>query len=192
MRKVIYSTKKKDEVKYPGYFANMCNIVGSEETFPVDFEDYMVDNYSIDVEDLDDEEFDHYFTEYRESLEKDDTNEVEVSETDEVNYSLDIDLDADINMNSDGSWDFEDTSWSVCADSDDGGWYTSDDILISSSDQLVQDVNSLLQLYLPIDKGTFNITGNIHLVYDKSDDGEMLFDIAHSEVKNFYSAPVKE
>lgn len=184
MRRVIYSTKK---VKSPEFFANMCNIVGSEETFPVEFEDYMVDKYKIDVNDLDDDEFDHYFEEYRESMEKDDEgSEVAVKEEDNTDYSLDIDLDASIDMNSDGSWDFTDTSWATCAETEDGGWYTSDDTLIASAKQLLQDVNSLLQLYLPIGQGTFNLTGNIHLVYTMND-GESMFDIAHSTVKDFTS-----
>ena len=49
-----------------------------------------------------------------------------------------------------------------------------------------KDISSLLQLYLPIGKGTFDITGDIHLVYD-TDEGEAMFDIAHSTAKNFTS-----
>lgn len=185
MRRQIYSTDKVK--KAPGFFANMCNITGSEETFPIQFEDYMKENYDIDVDDLSDDEFDKYFQEYRESMEHDDEDvAVEVSEEENTEYSLDIDLEATIIMNSDGSWEFEDDSWAMCAETDDGSWYTSDNTLIATSDQLVQDVDGLLQLYLPISQGTFDVTGDIHLVYN-IDEGESIFDIAHSTVENFTS-----
>ena len=184
MRRTIYSTKN---IKHPEFFANMCNITGSEEVFPVEFEQYMQDKYKIDVNDLDDEEFDYYFEKYRASVDDEfNDNEVEVSKEDSTEYSLDIDLATSIDMNSDGSWEFNDDSWATCAETEDGGWYASDDTLITTADQLVQDVSSLLQLYLPIGKGTFDITGDIHLVYD-TDEGESMFDIAHSTAKNFTS-----
>lgn len=189
MRRFIYSTS---DVKHPKFFANMCNIVGSEETYPVEFDDYVRDKYQVDVDDLSDEEFDSYFAEYRQSMEEnEEVNEVEISEDEVAECSLDISLDADITMKSDGSWDFDDDSWSVCAETNDGSWMTADDKLIATSEQLLQDVNALLQLYLPIEEGTFNITGDLHLVYDMSDE-ESMFDIAHSTVENFFSAPARE
>lgn len=154
----------------------------------MEFSDYVKDNYGVDLEDLSDEDYETYFQEYREAV--DDAsgapNEVEISEEASTEYALDINLDADINMRSDGSWDFVDLSWAQCAETNDGGWYTSDGILLTSPEQLVSDVNSLLQLYLPIEQGTLNVTGNIHLVYSMDEDVAE-FDIANSSVENFNS-----
>lgn len=181
MRRIIYCTSK---IKHPKYFANMCNIVGTEQVYPIEFEDYVLEKYGYEPSELSDEEFDKYFDEYRNSIEEADANEAEVVETDVLECAVDMDLDTVINMKSDGSWDFDDTSWSVCADISDGSWRSADDKLIATSEQLVSDVNSLLQLYLPMQEGTFNITGDLHLVYDMSDE-ESMFDIAHSTVENF-------
>ena len=181
MRRLIYCTSK---IKHPKYFANMCNIVGTEQVYPIEFEDYVLEKYGYEPSELSDEEFDKYFDEYRSSIEETDANEAEVVESDVLECAVDMNLDAVINMKSDGSWDFDDTSWSVCADTSDGSWRSSDDKLITTSEQLVSDVNSLLQLYLPMQKGTFNITGDLHLVYDMSDE-ESMFDIAYSTVENF-------
>lgn len=185
MRRFIYSTK---EVKDHRFFANMCNITGTEEITSMEFSDYVKDNYGLELEDLSDEDYEMYFQEYREAVEdaSGDPNEVEITEEASTEYALDVNLDADIDMRPDGSWDFVDLSWSQCAETDDGSWYTSDDILLTTPKQLVEDVNSLLQLYLPIEQGTLNVTGNIHLVYNIDEDVAE-FDIANSSVENFNS-----
>lgn len=189
MRKVIYSTSK---VKHPDFFANMCNIVGTEELTSMEFSDYVEDTYSKDINDLTDDEYDKYYREYRTLVdeESNDPNEVEVSEDEATELALDINLDAEISMKSDGSWDFVDDDWAVCAETDDGSWYTSDDILVTTPDQLVQDVNTLLQLYLPIEQGQFRITGNIHLAYDLDEDTAD-FNISNSSVEDFSSSEEK-
>lgn len=185
MRRVIYSTNK---IKNPKFFANMCNITGTEEITSMEFSDYVKDNYGVELEDLSDEDYEMYFQEYREAVQdaSSEPNEVEITEEDSMEYALDVNLDADIDMNSDGSWDFVDLSWAQCAETSDGSWYTSDDVLLSTPEQLVEDVNSLLQLYLPIEKGRLNVTGNIHLAYNMKED-EAEFDIANSSVENFNS-----
>lgn len=188
MRRLIYCTSK---IKYPKYFANMCNIIGTEQVFPTEFEDYVQEKYGLEVSDLSDDEFDQYFAEYRDSIEESTVNEVSVSEDTVESTALDLSLDAPIRMQSDGSWDFDDTSWAVCAETSDGSWMSSDDRVVATPDGLINDVSALLQLYLPIEEGTFNITGDIHLVYDMSEE-ESMFDIAHSTVKNFLLADATE
>lgn len=189
MRRVIYSTSK---VKHPDFFANMCNIVGTEELTSMEFSDYVEDTYGKDINDLTDDEYDEYYREYRALVDEDsaEPNEVEITEDEATELALDINLDADINMKSDGSWDFTDDDWATCAETKDGSWYTSDDVLVTTPDQLVQDMNTLLQLYLPIEQGEFHITGNIHLAYNQND-GESEFDIANSTVEDFSSSKTR-
>ena len=183
MRRVIYST---GEVKTPKFFANMCNITGTEEIAPIEFSDYVVENYGKDLEDLSDEEYDTYFQEYREYVESNsgEVNEVEVSDADVSGASLDVNLEATIDMKSDGSWDFVDTSWAECAETSDGSWYTTDNTLVATSQDLIEDVTSLIQLYLPIEEGTFDLTGNVHLMF-VDNDGELVFDMIGSSVDDF-------
>ena len=185
MRRFIYSTNK---VKSPEFFANMCNITGTEEITSMEFSDYVKDNYGLDLEDLNDDDYEKYFQEYREAVDdaSDTANEVDISEEASTEYALDVNLDADISMRSDGSWDFVDLSWAQCAETEDGSWYTSDGVLLTTPKQLVDDINSLLQLYLPIEQGTLNVTGNIHLAYNMDEDVAE-FDIANSSVENFNS-----
>ena len=188
MRRVVYCTKR---IKTPKFFANMCNIVGTEKISSMEFADFVKDRHGVELEDISDAEYDDYFEEYRQyvSNEAESSEVVEISDIQTDGVALDVDLEADIDMKSDGSWDFLDTSWAQCAETEDGSWYSSDDVLITTSKDLVEDVDSLLQLYLPIQKGTFHVTGNIHLTYDVND-GVSQFDIANSKVENFISDEV--
>ena len=61
MRKQIYSTK----TRIDDYFANMCNIDGTEEICGKTFEEFMKEKYNIEEDDVSDDDREKYYDEYR-------------------------------------------------------------------------------------------------------------------------------
>lgn len=81
-------------------------------------------------------------------------------------------IDAVILIDSDGSWEYEDTTFPWAHDdTSNGDWYADTeygDIYIGDPESIVDDVDSLLEALLPMRRGRFYITGYADLVYDIS------------------------
>ena len=59
MRRELYSTSE------PKFFANMCNIDGTEDITGETFEDWLYRTHEIQESELSDSDYDSYFDEYR-------------------------------------------------------------------------------------------------------------------------------
>lgn len=106
--------------------------------------------------------------------------------------SVEIPLDATVVVDKDGFWEFEgdDQPWAHVDVEDSEMWES--DYHISDPGIIEQDVFDLLQTYIPAQEGTYNISGDVTLVYDVTsngsddpDDTEVNFNERASSVKNF-------
>lgn len=121
---------------------------------------------------------------------------------------ISIPLDVIVIVDEDGSWEYEDDSysWAESGSSKDGDWYSNrDDIRIADKYDVVDWVDELIEVYMPAIPGQYQITADIVLKvelsgveayydlykdgsYDKtiySDDADISFLPEESSVKNF-------
>ena len=87
---------------------------------------------------------------------------------------IDLRLDAIILIDSDGSWEYEDTTypWAKSNLNKRGDWYADTDygdVYIGDATTIVEHVDSLLESLLPMKKGRFHIQGYPDLFYNISD-----------------------
>lgn len=145
----------------------------------------------------------------------------EYDEPDEVEFSeqIEVDLDCIINIDSDGSWEYEDTTypWAQGFGSN-GTWYTDEhNVYIGDPVDIVECVDDMLQAYLPDTPGRYQLSGtatlsfNISDIYKTSsfqgmdedndpildeefykDDASADFDFGNSYISNFDCEPLEE
>lgn len=95
-------------------------------------------------------------------------DEPEEESTEElVQFSFDELVDVD----TDGSWDYEDRSYKFARDPDsyDGDWYTEDfNVYFRDVPGVVEDMDSVLEKNMPMQVGRYRITGDANLYYNVS------------------------
>lgn len=136
----------------------------------------------------------------------------ELHQEDDFTETIELELDAVVIVDEDGSWDYEDKtySWARCPLNKRGDWYTEEyNIYIGDPVDIVEDVDSLVETSMPAIPGKYKITGSVELRYNISgveaeydyfldeddlvdydkeiyaDDAEVELDMYRSSVSNF-------
>lgn len=85
----------------------------------------------------------------------------------EIEEEIELEIrDVTIAVDEYGSWEYEDVSWAE-SDEPDKKWYTyEDNIEIADPDKIIEDVNDLIENYIPGVEGNYKISCDIKLVYN--------------------------
>lgn len=94
---------------------------------------------------------------------------------DEYEYEaeIEVDIDAVILLEKDGSWEYEDTTypWAKSDRDSKGNWYAETDygdVYIGDPTTIVENIDDLLEVFLPMKEGRYHIQGYADLFYDIS------------------------
>lgn len=124
---------------------------------------------------------------------------------DDFQEEIELDIDARIHVDVKGNWTYEGPdggiNWAKNPDSSDGVWRAEHDshVYIADASTIAEDVDELLVQFVPMDPGTYHVTGYANLLYDVSgleyfeedgdvdyltDTADVTFDYDNSELVN--------
>lgn len=112
---------------------------------------------------------------------------------DSITEVINVPIDAIIIMDGQGSWEYEndDYSWAESLDSSDGCYYSDEypSVMLDDPVGVVEKIDELIMVALPMDAGTYQISGDAYLSYTidnvdqlseyirEEDDGSPAFDV---------------
>lgn len=97
--------------------------------------------------------------------------EYDEPEEESIEELVEFSFDEIVNVDSDGSWEYEDKSYTFASnpDSYDGDWYTEDfNVYFRDVTGVVEDMDSVLETNMPMQAGRYRITGDANLYYTVS------------------------
>lgn len=133
----------------------------------------------------------------------------EVEETEYVETSWD---NLTVTVDTDGFWEYENEDWAKSNDDDAGNWHSYErySIVFRDPDSVVEDIDELVEPYIPRQSGVYKISADFTLQYDITglyadreyypdgsydeeifdDDMEVTLNRSKSEIKNFKATKI--
>lgn len=136
----------------------------------------------------------------------------EYDELEEIEYVETAWRDLKVTVDTDGFWEYENTYWAKSTDDDSGNWHSYEhySIIFRDPESVVEDIDDLVEPYIPRQSGVYSISADFTLQYDITglyadreyypdgsydeeifdDDMDVTLNRSKSEIKNFKATKI--